>query len=799
MTKLLIASLLVLVVGVCAEWEQYALELYTLGGTTWTDMRIEGTLVVITARNDKSLLIVLDATNLKDIRYQFTMNTLEPQYDKIATYRDNMSNPIALITTPKVVDGQQIWWMYNTSKSDALLQYGPTRTGTSATFLTFDVKSKYGTVPWIMWSYSGTCVAEELTHDRNLMMTLDYSKNITISGRVAVAPQGTLNIFVYSVYDGLRKTEAIRVAASDGYFSDASNRPTVVIVSQIDLPEKVEYLWWDAAHEHLYLALVPDDSLNFQIKVFSMSIQRVHNETGLNMVKSDLQTNITEIHDVWLKGSILYMPVVISPLVIAVSGMFGVKLIDLEAVVSGSGLSELADNDLNPLCPSLGGPLQVVGSKHLFALCSHANNAKLIVATIYRNTTSSEPDFQPASQNMLPTIILIIVSSILSLSAILICVISRRNLRRPHQIDDEHIKALLTTAGNQESLPRHIPYSSFGTLEKIAEGNSGCVYKAFYAVTGEFVALKASKKILLDESFFPEMKLLCSLRQKDIIILYGWSDVDSKPYMVTEYCSRGCLAKYTPPHSRDQLVFSLVAITRALSYIHDRGLAHLDVAARNILINETYNLKLADMGLVTQVGTRTSKPLAVAWSPPESLKTRIATRQHDSWSFGCLAYEVLTGLTPFHEVEGKGKRRLIAITNHISAGNLPTKPEYLSAIGEQIWNGIMLPCWQSDPEQRPSMYQLMSRLVRLSRQTDIDESSSEVYHYLADDSLDTGLDNDLHYDYAVSRGTDKEKDPSYKTVPTKSDLTNPIAIPPPDDTYSGAYTGDTEYQFPFIS
>ena len=772
-----------------SSWKHHSLELHTLGGTRWTDMSIRDTVVVVTARTDRSLLFVLDVSNINDMRFGYQSQDTEVEYDLIATYKTN-SEVIAIITRPN--KGTHDWAIFNTSNPNVVTPFGINRFGKPLTITTFLVTTKDGSFPWVIWATSNGCVAEILTKERNLSLVPDMrGKQSPPTGLVAVMNQKNMILIAYSVFDKARKRHAIHISTADGYYSDSSHSPKLIDVTQTELINEPKYLFWDSESNHLYI-LSSRDSSSIDVRVLLVSVERKSTQADLTL--SGLDVIVEEISDTWLLINVQYTPVVVFPLVIATSGITGIYLINLTTVGSGRDIPVSSDDvNLHPLCPSLGGPMQVVTTstnsslKRLFALCSHANTAKLLgidinVDSVPSPESKSIPPSGNTDNNIIIAIVIVVGILLLVIIVLIMFFVFRKKVSGPHSIlGSDRMLSLSNTEGSL----RFIPHSSFGTLDKIAEGNSGCVFKSFYAATGEFVALKASKKIVIDESFFSEITLLCSLRQKDIIMLYGWSEIESKPHMVTEYCSCGSLASYNHPSGRDETVLSLVSITRALSYLHDRGFAHLDVAARNILITESHTLKLGDMGLVTKLNERTNKPLAVAWSPPESLVNRIATTKHDSWSFGCLIYEVMTGENPFYEVEGKGRKRLSILTKMIQSKSVPNKPLLLSELNEIIWTDIVEKCWSFDTDNRPSMQMIMSTLLQLSdKPPQVNNSSLPSI-------------SPLQYQYAVST-TGME---SYETAVTRSQQRNPI-IPPrsrsPSDTLNNVYSSSVEYQFPFV-
>jgi serine/threonine-protein kinase len=85
---------------------------------------------------------------------------------------------------------------------------------------------------------------------------------------------------------------------------------------------------------------------------------------------------------------------------------------------------------------------------------------------------------------------------------------------------------------------------------------------------------------------------------------------------------------------------------------HRAGLVHRDIKPENVLISDDGDVKIADFGLVRAMAeakiTSTSVILGTAaYLSPEQVSTGDASPCSDVYSVGILAYELLTGTTPF--------------------------------------------------------------------------------------------------------------------------------------------------------
>ncbi len=88
---------------------------------------------------------------------------------------------------------------------------------------------------------------------------------------------------------------------------------------------------------------------------------------------------------------------------------------------------------------------------------------------------------------------------------------------------------------------------------------------------------------------------------------------------------------------------------QALQALARHSIIHRDIKPANILLSKT-GAKLADFGFARTVARPVSETYNIGtpmYMPPEALQHNLYTPKHDVWSFGVLAFELLTGRTPF--------------------------------------------------------------------------------------------------------------------------------------------------------
>uniref|UniRef100_A0A914CT63 Protein kinase domain-containing protein n=1 Tax=Acrobeloides nanus TaxID=290746 RepID=A0A914CT63_9BILA len=137
--------------------------------------------------------------------------------------------------------------------------------------------------------------------------------------------------------------------------------------------------------------------------------------------------------------------------------------------------------------------------------------------------------------------------------------------------------------------------------------------------------------------------------------------------------------------------FNYTKLCLRMQFIASKCIVHRDIAARNILLTDSFNAKISDFGLSCHMGNSVREQgyspnkFPYKWLSIEALISKLFSEKSDVWAFGF-------GLED--------------LVDHLKAGNRLSRPE---AADEQIYE-IMLDCWKEDPEERPTFEALTSRL-----------------------------------------------------------------------------------------
>jgi serine/threonine-protein kinase len=148
----------------------------------------------------------------------------------------------------------------------------------------------------------------------------------------------------------------------------------------------------------------------------------------------------------------------------------------------------------------------------------------------------------------------------------------------------------------------------------------------------------------------------------------------------------------------------ICGIVLGMRFVHSQGYIHRDLKPRNILINNLGRALVTDFGAArpeSPDATMTAETGSVYYAAPELFHEDIpCTDKADLFSFGSIAYEILTGRAAF-----PSSTPPLAIIPPLLAGKMPEIPE---SCGD-LMKAIIRECWNQQPEFRPSFHAIIER------------------------------------------------------------------------------------------
>ncbi|EAX89460.1 CAMK family protein kinase [Trichomonas vaginalis G3] len=214
-----------------------------------------------------------------------------------------------------------------------------------------------------------------------------------------------------------------------------------------------------------------------------------------------------------------------------------------------------------------------------------------------------------------------------------------------------------------------LPNHGYQILSEIDSGKfSHCYLCKSLKYETEFVckvihALDKELKENYRATFKQELTVLSNFIHPNIIGVYDAFEEGDDYVLVLEYCENGTLQDKVSNNATlepEQVINYAKQILSALSYMHDKNVAHHDVKPSNIFIDKFGRIKLADFGIAQSFAENQSKSCifggTVAFMAPEQFKKLpYSAFQSDIWAFGVTLYTIAFGRLPFfghnvHEV-----------------------------------------------------------------------------------------------------------------------------------------------------
>jgi serine/threonine protein kinase len=207
---------------------------------------------------------------------------------------------------------------------------------------------------------------------------------------------------------------------------------------------------------------------------------------------------------------------------------------------------------------------------------------------------------------------------------------------------------------------RDATLGEYEILEELGRGGMATVFLAHDIALDRKVAIKVMAPHLLEgegmaERFKQEARTAAQLSHPHIIPIYAVRETEATLFFVMKYVEGKTLdeiIKRTGPMPIPMIKDVLAKVGAALGYAHRRNVIHRDVKPGNIMIDEEGTPIVTDFGIakvtqnkgLTMTGTTIGTP---AYMSPEQCEAKQVTGASDQYSLGVVAWEMLTGKTPF--------------------------------------------------------------------------------------------------------------------------------------------------------
>ncbi|HEX8845580.1 MAG TPA: AAA-like domain-containing protein [Pyrinomonadaceae bacterium] len=259
-----------------------------------------------------------------------------------------------------------------------------------------------------------------------------------------------------------------------------------------------------------------------------------------------------------------------------------------------------------------------------------------------------------------------------------------------------------TASSPQQILPPGTMLDERYLIEKeLGRGGIGVVY---LARDKQLLSRPVVVKVLIEDGyqddwvtnkFRQEIEALSRLDHPGIVGIFDAGELENgKPYLVMQYVEGVNLRCEIKPEGMDleRSAHIIKQVGRALSAAHDQGILHRDLKPENIMLralsDDEEQVKVIDFGIAkvknSLAGPSTQAAALVgtiAYMSPEQLEIKPVAATSDIYTFGVIAYEMLTGRRPFNPVSAFQLLEMQRAGVKVMPGALrPNLPEEAQAI-----------------------------------------------------------------------------------------------------------------------
>ncbi|KAG7554817.1 Protein kinase-like domain superfamily [Arabidopsis suecica] len=237
--------------------------------------------------------------------------------------------------------------------------------------------------------------------------------------------------------------------------------------------------------------------------------------------------------------------------------------------------------------------------------------------------------------------------------------------------------------------------NNFADDRKLGEGGFGAVYKGYLNGLDMMVAIKkfAGGTKQGKREFVTEVKIISSLRHRNLVQLIGWCHEKDKFLMIYEFMPNGSLDAHLfgkKPHLAWPVRCKItLGIASALLYLHEEWeqcVVHRDIKPSNVMLDSNFNAKLGDFGLARlmdhELGPQTTGLAGTfGYMAPEYISTGRASKESDVYSFGVVTLEIVTGRKSVDPRQGRVEPETSLLEK---VWDLYGKGEVITAIDEKL-------------------------------------------------------------------------------------------------------------------
>ncbi|XP_065913272.1 uncharacterized protein [Dysidea avara] len=261
-----------------------------------------------------------------------------------------------------------------------------------------------------------------------------------------------------------------------------------------------------------------------------------------------------------------------------------------------------------------------------------------------------------------------------------------------------------------------------GAYGRVIEVNVHSTLCAAKEIHSNLVNVSSTEFTATKQKFLDECHISSRIHHPNVVHVLGIYQPTPEaklPWLVMEMmeCSlTGFLEKYkkekVPVHVKLSM---LLDVSQGLEFLHGQDIVHRDLSSNNVLLTKYCVAKIADLGVAKIIKPSemklTQAPGTLHFMPPEALSVQPNyNKPVDVFSLGCVACHVMSHQWPVP------KDRVIQTTQRVLT-EIQRREDYLQSFPQSLLKGSQSSlkglaelCLQVDPEERPKISTVCSRL-----------------------------------------------------------------------------------------
>ncbi|XP_050264962.1 leucine-rich repeat receptor protein kinase HPCA1-like isoform X2 [Quercus robur] len=285
--------------------------------------------------------------------------------------------------------------------------------------------------------------------------------------------------------------------------------------------------------------------------------------------------------------------------------------------------------------------------------------------------------------------------------------------------------------------------NNFSEANSIGSGGYGKVYRGTLP-TGQLIAIKRAQSDSTQGGleFKTEIELLSRVHHKNLVSLLGFCFEQGEQMLVYEYIPNGTLMGSVSGKSGIRLDWMgrlkvTLGAARGLVYLHEHAnppIIHRDIKSNNILLDESFNAKVADFGLSKSEfdsernSVTTQVKGTLGYLDPEYYMTQQLTKKSDVYSFGVVMLELITARKPIQ----RGKYIVVEVRNAINKSkdlyNLHEILDPFIGLGKNLegleeFVDLAMRCVADSGDRRPTMDEVVKEIENIMKLSGMNPSA----------------------------------------------------------------------------